>query len=208
MKTKRMFLTLSVGLLALSALGGTAFAHWSPEKAAATYEKIADTLSEDQAAGEARDAAIAAKLAQLVEAGALTQTEADEIQAWYDGAPDALESTPQLRGGHADLERVAELLGMDIETLQMVTDDARRDVRTEAYTAMLDAVAADGRLTQEEADERLQAFENRPQREAGERGQRGFGPHHRGGFGGCHGMRGMPPAGVAPKGGDSVDLAA
>ena len=81
MKTERMFLTLLVGVLSLSALGGTAFAHWSPEKAAATYEKIADTLGEDQptvsdalaqAAGEARDAAIAAKLAQLVEAGALT----------------------------------------------------------------------------------------------------------------------------------------
>ena len=32
---------------------------------------------------------------------------------------------------------MAELLGVDIETLQTVAGDARRDVRTEAYTAML-----------------------------------------------------------------------
>jgi hypothetical protein len=198
-----MAVTLSVGLLALSALGGTAFAHWGPGNADAAYEKIAETLGQDQATvadalaqatDEARDAAIAEKLAKLVEVGALTQAEADEVQARYDSAPDSLASFPKLRGEHADLERVAELLGVDVETLQTVAGDARRDVAVEAYTARLDAAVAEGRLTQEEADEMLQAFEDRPQREMGdrgERGERGFGRHQRGGHGGFQGMGGM-----------------
>jgi hypothetical protein len=224
-----MAVTLSVGLLALSALGGTAFAHWGPGNADAAYEKIAETLGEDQstvadaftqAADEARDAAIAEKLARLIEAGALTQAEADEIQAWYDSAPESLENFPHLRGGPADLDRVAELLGVDVETLQTVAGDACRDVAVEAYTARLDAAVAEERLTQEEADAMLQAFEDRPQREMGDRGEHGRremgnhgqrgGPHHRGGFGGPHdmgGMRGMAPADAAPEGVDPVGLA-
>jgi len=212
MKTRRMAVTLSVGLLALSALGGTAFAHWGPGNADATYEKIADTLGEDQAAvadaftqaaGAARDAAIAEKLARLIEPGALTEAEADEIQAWYDSAPESLANFPHLRGGPADLDRVAELLGVDVETLQTVAGDARRDVAVEAYTARLDAAVAEVRLTQEEADAILQAFEDRP--------QRGVGPHHRGGFGGfqgMRGMRGMAPTDDAPESAAPAALAA
>lgn len=220
MNKKRIVLTMSVGLLALSAFGGTAFAHWGPGNAEATYEKIAEELGTEQqtvadafatAGDEARDAAIAEKLAKLVEVGAITQEEADEIQAWYDTAPDSIDKMK--RGGHhVDLERVAELLDVDIETLSSVAGQARSEVAVEAYSARLDEAVADGRITEEEAAEMLARFENRPQREFGERGDKhGRRHHHRGGHGrGMGEMRGERPEGqgfggfrLAPEGDDA-----
>jgi hypothetical protein len=228
MNKTRIVVTMSAGLLALSALGGTAFAHWNPGNAEATYEKIAEELGQEQttvadafatASSEARDAAITEKLAKLVEVGAITQAEADEIQAWYDSAPDAVDNMRKARP-HVDLERVAELLGVDVETLEGVAGDARSDVATEAYSAQLDAAVADGRITEEEAAAMLEQFENRPQREFGER-QRGehgreSGQHRRGGHGrgaqGFGGMRGMdheaPDADDAPPIVDPAALSA
>ncbi len=90
---------MSAGLLALTALGGTAFAQWSPGNAEVAYEKIAEELGQDQrlvaeafatASDEARDAMISVKLAKWIEIERITQTEADEIQAWYDASPDAI----------------------------------------------------------------------------------------------------------------------
>ncbi|MDA0797317.1 MAG: hypothetical protein O2884_01375 [Chloroflexi bacterium] len=221
MNKTRIVVTMSAGLLALSALGGTAFAHWSPGNAEATYEKIAEDLGQEQtavadafstASDEARDAAITERLAKLVEAGAITQAESDDIQAWYDSAPDAVDNMRRGRP-NVDLERVAELLGVDVETLEGAAGDARNEVATEAYSAQLDAAVADGRITEEEAAAMLEQFENRPQREFGEgqrgqhgrefgeaqRGQHGreFGQHRRGGHGGgiqgFSEMRGMGP---------------
>jgi hypothetical protein len=206
-KTK-IVVTMSAGLLALSALGGTAFAHWSPGNAEATYEKIAEELGQDQqivadafdtAGDEARDAAIADKLANLVEVGAITQAEADEIQAWYDAAPDAAENLKKGRP-HVDLDRVAELLGVDLETLEGIASTARSEVAVEAYSERLDEAVADGRITEEEAAAMLEQFEDRPQREFGQRQgeERGRGGHHGRGHGGrgmgqMGGMRGMAP---------------
>jgi hypothetical protein len=227
MNKTRIVVTMSAGLLALSALGGTAFAHLGPGNAEATYEKIAEELGQDQqvvadafgtASDEARDTAIAEKLAKLVEVGAITQEEADEVQAWYDSAPDAVDNMKRARP-HADLERVAELLGVDVETLEGVASDARSEVAVEAYSERLDAAVADGRITEEEAAAMLEQFENRPQREFGQRqgeergrghgrgqgrmGHQGQGGHG-GGFGG--GMRGIAPE--APEAPADVDPAA
>ena len=231
MNKKRLVVTMSAGLLALSALGGTAFAHWGPGNAEAVQEKIAEELGQDQetvaqafatAGDEARDAAIAAKLAKLVEAGAITQAEADEIQAWYDAAPDALSKTKKA-GPHVDLERVAEILGVDQETLESAAGAARNEVAAEAFSERLEAAVAEGRITEEQAAEMRERFENRPQREFGQgqrekhgrefgQGQRdkhgrGFGQGRRGqrgpgGFGGgTHGFRGLPD--LAPEADDA-----
>jgi hypothetical protein len=228
MNKTRIVVTMSAGLLALSALGGTGFAHWNPGNAEATYQKIADELGQDQtdvaaafaaASEEARDVAITAKLANLVEIGAITQAEADEIQAWYETAPDAVDNIRKARP-NVDLDRVAELLGVDVETLQTTAGDARNAVATEAYSARLDAAVADGRIMEEEAATMLEQFENRPQHEMGERegeqghenqqGRRHGQRHGRGGFG--EGMRGFGEMrGMAPDADDAppvVDPAA
>jgi hypothetical protein len=204
MNKKRLVVTMSAGLLALSALGGTAFAHWGPGNADAIQEKIAEELGQDQETvaqafatvrNETRDAAIAVKLAKSVEAGAITQAEADEIHAWYDSAPDALSKTKKA-GPHVELERVAEMLGVDAKTLESAGRAALKEAAEAAFAERLDASVTEGRITEEEATEMLQRFQDRPQRKfgQGQRGQHGhsFGPaqrggHGRGGFGG--GMR-------------------
>lgn len=192
MKKTRLVVVLSAGLLALAALGGTAFAHWGPGNAEATYEKIADALGEDQetvsgafeqAADEARDDAIAGKLTRLVESGVLTQAEADEIQAWYDSAPDALNGL-RTGGARSDIERVAEILGVDAETLKEIAGTARSETALEAHADRLSDAVADGRITQAQADEMLQGFESRIENGMGLRGGRGFGGRGHRGFGG------------------------
>ena len=198
MRKAKVVAVVAAGLLTVSALGGTALAHWGPGNADAVYEKIAGELGSDQetvadafatAADEARDAAIAEKLARLVENGVLTQEEADEVQAWYDSAPVAVGRLP-LRAGHgrADLERVAEILGVDVETLTDAASDARHAVAVEAYRARLDEAVVGGRITQEQADEMLAEFESRVENGVG---VRGFGHHGRGHHGGFGGMRGF-----------------
>lgn len=211
MKKTKIVTVMSAGLLTLSALGGTAFAHFGPGTADATYEKIADALGEDQetvssafevARDEARDEAIAAKLARLVEAGTITQTEAGETQAWYDSAPDALNSFRTGRG-HADIERVAEILGIDPEMLKDIAGSARSEAAVEAQIDRLNQAVADGMITQEQADEMLERFEDRlekrmdrdDQGERGERGRGGYGLGHHG-FGGQ--QRGFQVPGDAP----------
>ena len=207
MKKTRIVAVMSAGLLALAALGGTAFAHWGPGTAEATYEKIADALGEDQetvseafaqASDEARDEAIAAKLARLVESGAITQAEADEIQAWYDSAPDALNGFPRF-GARADIERVAEILGIDAETLKDVAGTARSEAVVEARVDRLNEAVADGQITQEQADEMLARFESRIESGMNHRGGRGFGGRGHRGFGGSGEFhRGSQAPGDAP----------
>lgn len=195
MRKGKMVAVLSAGLLTVSALGGTAFAHWGHGDQEAVYEKIAEELGTDQSAvsdayatasEEARDAAIAEKLAALVERGALTQEEADSIQAWYDSAPEAVGKLPIGRGhSKGDLERVAEILGVDLEALTEASENAREALALAEYQVKLDEAVADGRITQEQADEMLARFQERI--EAGHGVGRGFGHHGRG----HHGMRGF-----------------
>ena len=203
MRKGKLVAVLSAGLLAVSALGGTAFAHWGGVNSDAVYEKIAEELGTDSAtvseayataSDEARDAAIAEKLARLVENEVLTQEESDAIQAWYDSAPEAMGKLPIGRGiARADLERVAEILGVDLEALTEASASARDAVAVEEYQARLDEAVVDGRITQEQADEMLARFQERV--EAGHGvgkgfGGHGFGPHGRGHH---HGMRGFGP---------------
>ena len=205
MKRGKIIAVLTAGVLTVSAIGGTALAHWGPGNQEAVYEKIADELGTDQEAVsdafstakvEARDVAVAERLSKLVEDGALTQDEADSIQAWLDSAPEAASRLPFPggRGAHADLERVAEILGVDVETLAGVADAARDAVALDAYQTKLDEAVANGRITQDQADEMLQRFENRPAK--GFDGERGFGHgrmHRAHGPGGEHGGRGFGP---------------
>jgi len=219
MNKKRMLVTISAGLLALSALGGTTFAHWGLGNAEAVQEKVAEELGQypetvaqafATAVGENRAVAIASKLAKLLESGAITQAEADEIQAWHDAAPSSLAKIKKA-GPHVDLERVAEILGVDGSTLESAAGTARNEMATAVFLEKLNAAVADGRITEEKAAEKQARFENRPQHEFGQghpgKHKRGFGTGHRGkhspgGFGRWpHDFQGLQ--GLAPQADDS-----
>ncbi len=125
-------------------------------------------------------------LADLVEAEVITQQQADEATAWLDQMPDAVDGLmrPELlvrlasRGiseividGHGSFrshsiapifgdevtEKMAEILGIDAETLEDALQDARtdqaKDSRMEAVNDLIDQLVEDGEITQAEGDE-------------------------------------------------------
>ncbi len=80
--------------------------------------------------------------------------------------------------------RVAEILGLDEETVVDAVDQARSDMFDEALQAKLDALVAAGHMTQEQADDYKAWLDDRPEGTEW-LGDGGFGRHHR--FGG-HGF--------------------
>jgi hypothetical protein len=187
MNKTRIVVAMSAGLLALTALGGTAFAFHGPGNTESAYERIAEELGQDQAAvaaafatasQEARDALVSAKLAKLLETGRATMAEVVEIKAWYDSAPDVFDNIRRARP-QGDIGRVAELLGVNAETLKIAAGDARNAVAIATYSARLDAVVANGRITEEEAIVMQEQFENRPQPEMRQReGEQSHNPEY------------------------------
>jgi polyhydroxyalkanoate synthesis regulator phasin len=184
MRTK-LVIAATTGALTLSALGLAAPALAAPGDAEGTassaVERIADALS------------------GLVDDGSITQEQADEVAATLS------EAGLGDRGGHhgrgPDLATAAEALGMTEEdlrealeadgaTLAQVAEDQGVAVDTlvqALVTAEEDRIAeavADGRLTQEQADERLADLEqrvtDRVEAESGGRGP-GGGPGAAGG---------------------------
>ena len=76
--------------------------------------------------------------------------------------------------------RVAEILGLEDDTVADAMKQAKEDMRDEAVKAKLDALVEDGKMTQEDADAYLEWLESRPDVDFG------------GGFGrGSHGKRGF-----------------
>ena len=87
--------------------------------------------------------------------------------------------------------RVAAILGIDETQVQDAMKQARQEMRDEAVQNKLDAMVAQGRLTQEQADSYLEWYKSRPDDIPGFRGLGfGFGRHGHGfGHGFGHGMR-------------------
>jgi hypothetical protein len=84
--------------------------------------------------------------------------------------------------------RVATILGLDSTQVQNAMDQAGREMRDEALQKKLDALVAQGRLTQQQADAYKQWYQAKPSDVPGLRGHEfgsGFGGHGHG-----HGMRG------------------
>ena len=151
--------------------------------------------------------AIVEKLAPLVENGTITQTQAEAVAGQL---ADGRGHRGPSRRGPQGLDAAAEFLGMDAEELGAQLKDGATlaeiagDQTDGLITALvadaeehLAQAVADGKLTQEEADEKLAEAEERittfvnegpPERPAGEDGQR----PPRGGRG---------PGGSAPGGG-------
>ncbi len=81
--------------------------------------------------------------------------------------------------------RVAEILGLDEDTVADAMEQAKEDMRDEAIKAKLDALVEAGEITQDEADEYLEWLEDRPDVDFGRGHGRGF--RGKGGFGRKHG---------------------
>ena len=81
--------------------------------------------------------------------------------------------------------RVAEILGLEDDTVADAMKQAKEDMRDEAIKAKLDALVEDGKMTQEDADAYLEWLESRPDVDFG--GGFGRGSHGKRGFGKKHG---------------------
>ena len=173
------------GLAAVVAVGGIAAAG-SGERGE-TGSRVAEILDLDeqtvtdafkQAMQRQFDEALQAKLDKLVEAGRITQEQADELKAWYDERP---EGVPLLgfgkqgfRKGVGDIgAAVAEALELDEQTVTDAIDQAR----DEQLQARLDQAVENGKLTQEQADAIAERYADGD----------GKGRHHRFGKGRMHG---------------------
>jgi ribosomal protein S20 len=173
----------------------------------------------DKSSAEARADALAAlesRLAQAVENGKLTQEKADEILAAAPGKIDEFLAAPAkelgkgMRHGFGGigqnvLATVAGVLGTDEETLKTQLRDGATiaeiagdktqaviDALVAEASAKIDQAVADGKLTQERADEMKANLADRITRMVNE-GGRPFGGGHFGGMRG--GMRGFPGQG-------------
>ena len=59
--------------------------------------------------------------------------------------------------------KVAEILGLDAAVVNDAINQAQRELRDEAIQKKLNALVENGRLTQEQADERLNRLQSRPE---------------------------------------------
>ncbi len=69
-------------------------------------------------------------------------------------------TTPEANG---ILSRVAEILGIPQEDLSNAFKQAKQDIKQEAFVRFLNKAVEEGRISQEEADEILQWWEERPE---------------------------------------------
>lgn len=181
---RKIMLGATAGLIGALAVAGAAFAHEGPgdgNRGDSVKDRVAEILGIDRedldaatmtARDEYRDAQQEEKLAALVEQGVITQEQADEIDAWQDAKPEALDAL-KLNGngrGRGGMPPVDEA----------------------AIQARLSALVEQEVITQADADEILAWHDAKPdyldelrQDLRSERdGQRGRqGRHHRGGRG-------------------------
>lgn len=116
MKKRIIAAAVALGLLAAGIVGGAALAadDGGKGKGSKLIARVAEILgleeqtvqnAFDQARGELGDEARENRLAAAVEKGALTQEQADALQAWYDAMPEGL---PRMaRGGFWSAEKLA-----------------------------------------------------------------------------------------------------
>ena len=162
MMTRRWLAIPAVaGLAAATALGGIAVAGGTGDRGE-TGSRVAEILeldeqtvtdAFDEAMQQRFDEALQAWLDKLVEAGRITQEQADELKAWYDERPEGVPSIGfgkrGLHRGGGDIDAlVAEILEVEEQTVADAIDQAR----DEQFQARLDQAVEDGRITQEQAD--------------------------------------------------------
>ena len=152
----------------------------------------------------ARLQAIKDALAGLVSDGSLTQEQADEVATTLDEST-ALRGGGHGRGGGMGLEAAADALGMTVDDLRTAlaaegttladvaaaegVDTATLiDALVAEHTARITPAVTDGRITQEEADEKIAALPEHVAAQIEQEMGPGHGPGH--GHGGGHGRHG------------------
>ena len=163
MTIKRWLIIPAVaGLAAVAALGGVAAA--SSSGGGETGSRVAEILELDeetvtdafkQATQQRLDEALQARLDKLVEAGRITQEQADELKAWYDERPEGVPGSGfgfGKRGFHRGGGDVGSLVAEILEVDEQTVADAIDQARDEQFQARLDQAVEDERITQEKAD--------------------------------------------------------
>ncbi len=198
MNRRWIIVPIVAGALAVSIAGGTVLAHGGGPGGARgdVAGGVATILGIDQAEVEAafsqaatehRQASLQGRLDNLVSEGRLTQEQADEYMSWFLSRPEGLQGPGfkrfnghGLRGGSGDVSgRVGEILGVDGAEVGAAVQQAVGEARDAQVRFKLDQAVEDGRLTQEQADQRWEQYQTRADDDSP---RRGFGRHHR--FGG------------------------
>ncbi len=71
--------------------------------------------------------------------------------------------TSEKAGGKGLLERVAEILGIDKEDLTAAFKQARQEMWEDAFVSRIDEAVKEGYITQEQADEIIKWWEQKPE---------------------------------------------
>jgi hypothetical protein len=136
-----------------------------------TEQRLIDAFK--QANLEIRSEAIEKGLDKAVSDNRVSSAEAEQIRQWWQQRPAALDSlisgflprlAPRLYpiAVKAQLARVAEILGIPEETLVAAFKQASQELRADAFNRALDKAVANGRLTQEQADNIREKVKDRP----------------------------------------------
>jgi len=182
---RKIMLGTSAGLIGALAIAGAAFADegsTGSHPADSVRDRVAEILGIERedldsamstARGEQREAKQDERLAALVEAGTITQAQADEIDVWEDSRPEVMNELKKLGRGHGtpDDNSIAGRLTALVE--QEVITQAEADeviAWTEAKPDYLDALRAEMRGERDGQGER-----------DGRRGRHTHSRHHRGG---------------------------
>jgi len=214
----------TAGLIGAGAAGSVALLFGAAGIAGAQDDGDAPTLDDPAPAeesanpnGEARrenrEARRQAMVDQLVEDGVISSDQVDDWQA----VRDALREQHEAQRAEK-IQGVADVLGVTVEDLQAAREagdsladiagddiDALVDYFVDEATERIETALADGNITQEQADERLDGLADRIQtriEDGGGFGGRG-GHHHRGGRGGP----GAGGAGFGPGDGAAAAVA-
>lgn len=203
MFNRKITLGVTAGLLGAFALAGAAFAQEGPVDGENPRDSIKDRVAEilgvdrdsldsamETAREEHREAKQDERLAALVEAGTITQEQADEIDVWEDSKPEIMDDLRKLAREHGGVKG-------DLEATLAIL------VESEAITqAEADEVLAWNDAKPEYLDELRE--ELRGDRDG--KSRRGHGRHHRGGHGHGRGPGGPGYQQQAPEGGSGTSF--
>jgi polyhydroxyalkanoate synthesis regulator phasin len=102
-----------------------------------------------------------AELKKLLDAGKITQQQVDALKAWLKARPDMPQIRPELLKERAQkiqenrdalLTRVADILGIDKQTLENAFKQAQSELRENALDTRLQQLVKQGSWTQQQAD--------------------------------------------------------
>ncbi|MBT5475258.1 MAG: hypothetical protein HOB24_07315 [Chloroflexi bacterium] len=197
---RKITLGVTAGLLGAFALAGAAFAQEVTADGENPRDSIKDRVAEilgidrdalDTAMSTARDehrkASLNERLTALVEAGAITEAQADEIDAWEDSKPEVMDDLMKLGRGHCT--------GDDVSIEARLAALVEQEVITQAEA---DEITAWTEAKPDHLDDLRQELKGDRDGE-GRRGRHGHGRHHRWNNGSEGRGQGRGPDGPGPR---------